>query len=223
MAIPLEDSWKDVLGTEMDQEYFRKLLDFLDQEETAGQLVYPSRHLIFNAFNHTPFDQVKVIILGQDPYIGPGQAHGLAFSVEQGKLPPTLKNIFRELESDIEGFRSPGHGNLTSWTDQGVLLLNTVLTVRAGASLSHRNRGWERFTDRTISELSRRREGLVFLLWGQNAQAREVLIDPARHTVLKAPHPSPLSAWTGFFGCRHFSRTNAILTGQGLGPVSWQL
>ncbi len=223
MAIPLEDSWKDVLGTEMDRDYFRKLLDFLDQEETSGHLVYPSRRLIFNAYQHTPFAKTRVVILGQDPYTGPGQAHGLAFSVEHGKLPPTLKNIFKELHADIPSFRIPAHGNLTAWTDQGVLLLNTVLTVRAGASLSHRGKGWERFTDRTITELSQQRDGLVFLLWGQNAQARESLIDPVRHTILKAPHPSPLSAYTGFFGCRHFSRTNEILARRGLTPINWQI
>lgn len=223
MAIPLEDSWRDVLAGELDRDYFRELLDFLDLEERSGHLVYPSRGQIFNAYNHTPFDRVKVVILGQDPYIGPGQAHGLAFSVEQGKLPPTLKNIFRELHQDISGFRIPGHGNLTDWTEQGVFLLNTVLTVRAGSSLSHQNRGWERFTDRTMGELSQRREGLVFLLWGRNAQSKEGLIDASRHVILKAPHPSPLSARTGFFGCRHFSRVNEILAERGLTPIDWQI
>jgi uracil-DNA glycosylase len=223
MAIPLDDSWRDVLGTELESEYFRNLVGFLDREQASGHTVYPPRELIFNAFNHTPFKKVKVVILGQDPYIGPGQAHGLAFSVEKGKLPPTLKNIFKELMSDVDGFRQPEHGNLTTWADQGVFLLNTVLTVRAGESLSHKDRGWEQFTDRAITELSARRKDLVFLLWGRHAHLKEKLIDSSRHMILKAAHPSPLSARTGFFGCRHFSRTNQILSGNGLKPINWQL
>jgi uracil-DNA glycosylase len=179
--------------------------------------------LIFNAFNHTPFDKVKVVLLGQDPYHGPGQAHGLCFSVQRGvPPPPSLKNMFKELRDDV-GFRIPAHGNLEAWADQGVFLLNATLTVRAGEAGSHQGKGWETFTAAAVRRLSEKREGLVFLLWGRFAHQKEALIDTSRHHVLKAAHPSPLSAHNGFFGCRHFSKANALLEKQGLKPIDWQI
>jgi uracil-DNA glycosylase len=224
MAIPLDATWQEVLGSEFDKEYMLRLFDFLDQEEDEGFMIYPPRQLIFNAFNHTPFHRVKVVILGQDPYIGQEQAHGLSFSVEKGtRLPPSLKNIFKELTSDIKNFHFPEHGNLTHWADQGVFLLNAILTVRAGESLSHKNKGWETFTDRAIAELSARRQGIIFILWGNFAQSKERLIDPSRHFILKTAHPSPLSARHGFFGCRHFSKVNQILQENGQAPIDWQI
>jgi len=224
MAIPLEASWQEVLGPEFEKEYMHNLFAFLDEEEAKGFMIYPPKKLIFNAFNHTPFHKVKVVILGQDPYIGQDQAHGLSFSVEKGhKLPPSLKNIFKELDTDLETFQYPEHGNLIQWADQGVFLLNAILTVRAGESLSHKNKGWEKFTDLAISELSARRQGIIFVLWGKFAQSKESLIDSHRHFILKTAHPSPLSARNGFFGCRHFSKTNQILKENGQSPIDWQI
>lgn len=224
MAIPLDASWQQVLGPEFNKEYMHELFDFLDQEKDKGFTLYPQTELIFNAFNHTPFHKVKVVLLGQDPYIGQDQAHGLSFSVEKGhKLPPSLRNIFKELGNDLEAFHYPAHGNLTHWADQGVFLLNAILTVRAGESLSHKNMGWEKFTDRAISELSARRQGIIFLLWGKFAQTKEYLIDQTRHFILKTAHPSPLSERNGFFGCRHFSQTNQILKENGQQPIDWQI
>lgn len=219
----LEPSWKERLAGEFQQDYFRDLKAFLLEEKRAGQAVFPPGPLIFNAFNSTPFDRVKAVILGQDPYHGPGQAHGLSFSVQRGvRPPPSLVNIFKELREDV-GFSIPDHGNLEGWARQGVLLLNASLTVRAGQAGSHQGKGWERFTDAAVKALSDGREGLVFLLWGRPAQLKGSIIDPARHHVLKAAHPSPFSAHGGFFGCKHFSKTNALLREMGKDPIDWQI
>ncbi len=218
----IEDSWKQVLGDEFAAQYFKELTDFL-REEKKNHVVYPPGPQIFSAFNHTPFNKVKVVILGQDPYHGPGQAHGLCFSVPDGiDRPPSLVNIFKEIQSDL-GIPVPLNGNLTNWSRQGVLLINAILTVRANTPTSHQNKGWEKFTDAVIRNLSEKRKNLVFLLWGNYAQAKESLIDGSRHFILKAAHPSPLSASRGFFGCRHFSRTNEILQELGLNPIDWSI
>jgi uracil-DNA glycosylase len=218
----LEDSWKEALAAEFGKSYFHELKLFLLEEKKKFR-VYPPGAMIFNAFNHTPFDRVKVVLLGQDPYHGPGQAHGLCFSVPDGvDKPPSLVNILKELKSDL-GYEEPLHGNLTKWADQGVLLLNATLTVRQNQAGSHQNRGWETFTDAAITKLSERRNGLVFLLWGNYAIAKRSLIDTSRHFVLTTVHPSPLSAHRGFFGCRHFSQANNILAGQGVGGIEWKL
>jgi uracil-DNA glycosylase len=223
----IEESWKRELDEEFHKEYFARLKEFLLEEKRRGAVVYPPGPLIFNAFNHTPFDKVKVVILGQDPYHGPGQAHGLCFSVQRGvPPPPSLQNMFKELREDLKdqgGFRMPDHGNLEAWADQGVFLLNATLTVRAGAAASHAGKGWEEFTAAAVRRLSEKREGLVFLLWGRHAHAKEPLIDAKRHHVLKAAHPSPLSAYNGFFGCRHFSKANALLEKEGKEPIDWQV
>ncbi len=218
----IEDSWKQVLSDEFSAPYFRELKQFL-MEEREKFTIYPPGKQIFSAFNNTPFHKVKVVILGQDPYHGPGQAHGLCFSVSKGmKQPPSLKNIFREINDDL-GTPEPNHGYLGSWARQGVLLLNATLTVRARQPGSHQNRGWERFTDAAIVALSEKRTGLVFLLWGSYAQAKEGMIDPTKHHVLKAPHPSPFSAARGFFGCRHFSAANKLLRDQGKEEINWAI
>lgn len=218
----IEDSWREVLSSEFSQDYFANLKAFL-LEEKRQHTVYPSGANIFNAFNLTPFQNVRVIILGQDPYHGHGQAHGLCFSVPRGiPQPPSLVNIFKELNSDL-GLAIPQHGNLEKWAKQGVLLLNATLTVRANQAGSHQNKGWERFTDSAISALSKNREHLVFLLWGAYAQAKVSLIDVQKHKVLKAPHPSPLSVYRGFFGCKHFSLTNKYLKEHGLPEISWAI
>lgn len=218
----LEESWLNVLGNEFSKPYFQALKLFLISEKQQFS-IYPPGSKIFEAFNRTPFNMVKVVLLGQDPYHGPGQAHGLCFSVPVGvKPPPSLENIFRELSSDI-GIRLPNHGNLTKWADQGVLLLNATLTVRANQAGSHQNKGWEQFTDKAISALSEQREGIVFLLWGSYAQAKDKLIDESKHFILKAPHPSPLSVYRGFYGCKHFSKTNEILFETNREPIDWRL
>jgi uracil-DNA glycosylase len=221
--IRLEPGWKarllDVLtGTPM-----QSLRAFLRAELAAGKVIYPPPAQIFAALDATPFDQVKVVILGQDPYHGPGQAHGLCFSVRPGvPVPPSLQNIFKEIQSDL-GIAAPRHGDLRSWAAQGVLLLNAVLTVERGRAGAHQGMGWEAFTDAVIDRLNREREGLVFLLWGSPAQAKGRLVDRQRHLVLTAPHPSPLSAHRGFLGCRHFSQANAWLAGHGQAPIDWSL
>lgn len=221
--IALEPSWKARLLDEFAQPYMRDLRHFLQAEKAAGRNVYPPGPEIFAAFEACPFDHVKVVILGQDPYHGPGQAHGLCFSVRKGvPLPPSLVNIFKEIRGD-SGAPPPKDGDLTAWARQGVLLLNTVLTVEAGKPESHRNRGWEKFTDRVLDVLNRERNGLVFVLWGSHAQSKARLIDPSRHMVLKAPHPSPLSAYRGFFGCGHFKKINDWIESQGGSPISWTL
>jgi len=218
----IEESWKTQLQEEFDSPYFGLLKSFL-VEERQSQTVYPPGKQIFAAFDLTPFDHVRVVILGQDPYHGKGQAHGLCFSVPDGiPAPPSLKNIIKELQSDI-GIPQPKTGNLVSWARQGVLLLNATLTVRVGQAGSHQKRGWETFTDSIIKRLSKQREGIVFLLWGRFAQAKEALVDTTRHHVLKAPHPSPFSANYGFFGCRHFSKANGILREQGYPEIDWTI
>ncbi|MBO4654536.1 MAG: uracil-DNA glycosylase [Bacteroidales bacterium] len=222
MTPNIEESWKKVLWDEFQQPYFAELKQFL-LEEKRKYTVYPSGPLIFNAFNKTPFDKVKVVIIGQDPYHEPGQAHGLCFSVQDGvPHPKSLINIFKELHEDV-GFVIPKNGNLEKWTEQGVFLLNATLTVRAHEAGSHQNHGWERFTDAAISKLSMLREGLVFLLWGNYAKQKEALIDTSKHHILSTVHPSPLSASRGFFGCKHFSKTNAILRAEGKTEIDWQL
>jgi len=217
-------SWTDILAQEKQQDYFKQTLNYVAQRRAQGVTVYPPQTDVFNAFSATPFEQLKVVILGQDPYHGPGQAHGLCFSVKPGvAAPPSLVNMYKELEQDIPGFVVPGHGYLQQWAEQGVLLLNTVLTVEQGQAHSHKHLGWERFTDRVIQQVSDYAEGIIFLLWGSHAQKKGACIDTQRHFVLKAPHPSPLSAHRGFFGCRHFSRTNQLLVQQGKTPIDWCL
>ena len=219
----IEESWKSQLIGQFQAPYFAELKSFLQQEKEGGKIIYPPGKLIFSAFNHTPFPNVKVVLLGQDPYHGPGQAHGLSFSVPEGvKPPPSLVNIFKEIHSDT-GMEIPTKGNLEHWANQGVLLLNAVLTVRANEPASHQGRGWEHFTDAVIKTISEKKENLVFLLWGKYAQAKSDLIDISRHYVLKAPHPSPFSANNGFFGCRHFSKTNEFLVKTGQSPIDWQV
>lgn len=223
MDVKIENSWKQVLQDEFDRPYFENVTRGIKQDILAGKTIYPPGSLIFQAFDRTPFDKVKCVILGQDPYHGPGQAHGLCFSVNDGiTAPPSLVNIFKELQQDL-GIPAPRTGNLTPWADRGVLLLNAILTVVARQPASHSKLGWEQFTDAVISRISQRREGIVFLLWGKFAQQKEALIDTHKHFVLKAPHPSPFSADRGFFGCRHFSKTNELLTRQGLEPIDWSL
>ncbi len=221
--IQMHESWKTALKAEFEKPYFAELKRFLQAEKAAGKTIYPPGSLIFNAFNSTSFDQVRIVILGQDPYHGPGQAHGLCFSVQYGvKPPPSLVNIYKELQSDV-GITLPTHGCLQSWTTQGVFLLNAILTVEANKPASHQKRGWEEFTNAAIQQLSLQREGLIFMLWGNFAQQKAALIDERKHTILKAPHPSPFSAHTGFLGCGHFSKANAILTARGEAPVNWQV
>ncbi len=223
----LEPSWKMCLQDEFQQVYMQELRSFLLQRKKQGAVIYPPGPLIFNALDSTPFDRVKVVILGQDPYHGPGQAHGLCFSVPDGvQSPPSLVNIFKEIESDLglspESMRNlRSRGNLQPWAAQGVLLLNAVLTVEQGHAGAHQGKGWERFTDRIVLELNQRRNNLVFLLWGSYAGKKGDSIDRSRHLVLKAPHPSPLSAHRGFFGCRHFSSVNSYLQEHGQEPIQW--
>jgi uracil-DNA glycosylase len=219
--IRLDPSWKNRLESDFAQAYMASLRQFLLERKRSGAVIYPPGDLIFNAMNSTPFDAVKVVILGQDPYHGPGQAHGLCFSVRDGvAIPPSLINIYRELEEDL-GSGRPVSGNLQNWAEQGVLLLNSVLTVERGRAGSHQGKGWERFTDRIVSELNESRDGLVFMLWGSYAMKKGDVIDRGRHLVLTAPHPSPLSAHRGFFGCRHFSKANAWLEKHGSAPINW--
>ena len=218
----IEETWKNVLNEEFQKEYFIKLKQFLI-EEKKRYMVYPPGSQIFAAFNQTPFNKVKVVILGQDPYHGQGQAHGLCFSVPKGvPMPPSLQNIFKELNSDL-GLPIPTHGNLEKWAGQGELLLNATLTVRANQAGSHQNKGWEIFTDATIRSLSDQCKGLVFMLWGNYAQAKASIIDSRKHFILTAPHPSPLSASRGFFGGKHFSKTNRLLLSVGKEPIDWSL
>lgn len=221
MQVKIEESWKEVLKSEFTKPYFLHVTTHLKMERATGAVIYPPGPLIFNAFEHTPFDKLKVVILGQDPYHGPGQAHGLSFSVPDGiNPPPSLGNIYKELHKDI-GMAIPKTGNLTKWADQGVLLLNAVLTVRANEPASHAKIGWMDFTDAVIRKISDEKEGVVFLLWGKFAQEKQALIDETKHHVMKAAHPSPFSADKGFFGCKHFSKTNALLEKQGLEPIDW--
>jgi uracil-DNA glycosylase len=221
--IKLEASWKQALRAEFDQPYMAQLREFLRQEHAAGKEIYPPGPLIFNALNLTPLDQVKVVILGQDPYHGPGQAHGLCFSVPPGiAVPPSLVNIYKELKRDLN-IDIPPHGCLQHWAEQGVLLLNTTLTVERANAASHANRGWQHFTDRVIEVVSEQQPNSVFLLWGAHAQGKAKLIDATKHLVLKSVHPSPLSAYRGFIGNGHFSRANKFLEQHGLTPIDWRL
>jgi uracil-DNA glycosylase len=223
VEVKIEEGWKNILKTEFSKPYFQQAVTFLKVEKSQSKTIYPPGSLIFNAFDKTPFTKVKVILLGQDPYHGPGQAHGLSFSVPDGiNLPPSLINIYKELNADI-GMPIPLMGNLSKWAEQGVLLLNAALTVRANEPASHAKIGWMEFTNGVISKLSDEKQGLIFLLWGRFAQEKQVLIDETKHHVLKAAHPSPFSADKGFFGCRHFSQTNELLMKQGLDPIDWNV
>lgn len=223
MDVIIEASWKQELKDEFDKPYFEKIVQFLKQEKVAGKTIYPPGKLIFNAFDSTPFNNVKVVIIGQDPYHNPGQAHGLCFSVpDKVPPPPSLVNIFKELHEDL-GIPIPRTGNLEKWSRQGVLLLNAALTVEENKPMSHSQLGWHIFTDEVIRHISAHREHVVFMLWGRFAQNKEILIDPAKHKILKAAHPSPLSASSGFFGCRHFSKANNWLREMGEQPIDWTL
>ena len=220
MNVKIEESWKKQLSDEFEENYFVDLVEFV-RLEYASQTIYPPGSLIFNAFDNCSFDDTKVVIVGQDPYHGPNQAHGLCFSVNEGvRQPPSLQNIFKELRDDL-GTSIPQSGNLSRWAEQGVLLLNATLTVRAGQAGSHQNKGWEDFTDKVLKKLSENKENVVFLLWGAYAQKKGAFIDAARHCVLKAAHPSPFSAHNGFFGCKHFSRANQYLASKGLDTINW--
>lgn len=223
MDVKIEASWKEVLKAEFSKPYFQQIILHIKTEKAQGKIIYPPGSLFFNAFNTTPFNNVKVVILGQDPYHGPGQAHGLCFSVQNGvPPPPSLINIFKELQDDI-GVPVPHHGNLTHWAQQGVFLLNASLTVRAGEPMSHAKIGWAEFTDTVIKTIAAKKRNVVFLLWGKFAQEKRVLIDETKHLILRSVHPSPLSAHGGFFGCKHFSKTNEYLAANGIDPVDWRL
>lgn len=218
----LDTSWQPYLGDELQQPYMQQLKAFLKAEKAQGKVIYPPGDQIFNAFNTTPFDQVRVVIIGQDPYHGEGQAHGLSFSVPptQGKLPPSLLNIYKEMETDL-GIPIRSSGDLTHWAQQGVLLLNATLTVEQAKAGSHQNQGWEQFTDKVIQQLNDHKQGLIFVLWGSYAQKKGAVIDPSKHMVIRSAHPSPLSAYRGFFGSRPFSQINAYLHQQGLPIIQW--
>lgn len=220
MNVQIEPSWKEAVGTEFEKTYFKQLVSFIKDEYT-NHIVYPPGKMLFNAFSYCPFNEIKVVILGQDPYHGQGQAHGLSFSVQDGVTPPpSLDNIYKELVSDL-GIEQPTSGNLTHWAKQGVLLLNTVLSVREKEPQSHQNKGWEFFTDAVIRAISAKDEPVVFILWGSPAQKKEAIIDTGKHLILKAVHPSPLSAYRGFFGSKPFSQTNAFLEKNGKTPIVW--
>ncbi|MEG1587509.1 MAG: uracil-DNA glycosylase [Bacteroidales bacterium] len=220
MDVRIEESWKNHLAPEFEKPYFTQLTDFVRNAYQTG-IIYPAAKNIFNAFDHTPFDKVKVVIIGQDPYHGPNQAHGLCFSVQDGqKIPPSLVNIYKEIEAET-GKKTPASGNLTRWADQGVLLLNATLTVEAGKAASHQGHGWEEFTDAVIKELNEKSEHLVFILWGAPAQRKGRFIDRSKHLVLESPHPSPLSAYRGFFGNNHFTKTNEYLKANQKTPIEW--
>ncbi|MFN0275115.1 MAG: uracil-DNA glycosylase [Chitinophagales bacterium] len=223
-SVQIEESWKEILKEEFSKAYFQTIKYFLKSEKEKGKIIYPPGGLIFNAYNLTPFEKVKVVILGQDPYHGAGQAHGLCFSVQHGiKPPPSLVNIYKELKTDIIGFEIPTHGFLESWAKQGVFLLNAMLSVEKDKPASHKEIGWQHFTDATIQVLSDKREKLVFILWGSFAQQKAFLIDSSKHLILKAPHPSPFSADRGFFGCKHFSKTNIYLRKNHIEEINWNL
>ncbi|MCX2523155.1 uracil-DNA glycosylase [Larsenimonas rhizosphaerae] len=224
MPNPLPPSWKRHLGDELEKPYMQALRHFLAEEKEARKVIYPHSAHWFDAFHLTPLDQVKVVILGQDPYHGPGQAHGLCFSVRPGvRVPPSLVNIYKELQADAVDFEPVNHGFLEAWARQGVLMLNSVLTVEQGQAASHRNQGWETFTDQAIDTVNQMCDHVVFILWGSYAQKKAAFVDQEKHLVLHAPHPSPLSAHRGFLGCRHFSKANQFLTEHGIAPVDWRL
>jgi uracil-DNA glycosylase len=220
--VAIAEDWKEVLKDEFDAPYFNNLVAFLKQEKQSGKIIYPPGPQIFSAFELTAFKNVRVVIIGQDPYHGAGQAHGLCFSVNKGvPMPPSLQNIFKELQTDIPEFTVPEHGNLNEWAKQGVLLLNATLTVEKDKAGSHQGKGWEQFTDKVIKCISEEKKHVTFILWGKFAQSKATLIDETKHLVLKAAHPSPFSAYNGFFGCRHFSKTNDYLIQQHLKPIVW--
>ncbi|OIQ25195.1 uracil-DNA glycosylase [uncultured Vibrio sp.] len=222
--MPSALQWSDFIEAEKKLDYYPKVMSFLESERAAGKSIYPEQKNVFSAFELTPFDEVKVVILGQDPYHGPNQAHGLSFSVlPDVKIPPSLVNIYKELAQDIDGFTIPSHGFLGHWAEQGVLLLNTVLTVEQGKAHSHSKIGWETFTDHMIDKIAQHHEGIVFLLWGAHAQKKGRFIDRDKHHVLTSPHPSPLSAHRGFLGCQHFSQTNTILKKQNQRTIDWAI
>ncbi|MFA0013447.1 uracil-DNA glycosylase [Vibrio lentus] len=217
-------TWESIINDEREKAYFQSVLAFVEQQRNSGKIIYPPQEQVFSAFDMTPFESVRVVILGQDPYHGANQAHGLAFSVLPGvKIPPSLRNMYKELAQDIEGFEIPSHGYLDTWASQGVLMLNTVLTVEEAKAHSHAKCGWETFTDTIIAELNQRSEPIIFLLWGAHAQKKGQAIDADKHHVLVAPHPSPLSARRGFFGCQHFSMTNERLSSINQQPIDWTL
>ncbi len=223
MQVAIEQSWKKILNEEFEKEYFHKIVTFLKSEKEAGKVIYPPGRQIFSAFEYTPIDRVKVVVIGQDPYHNPGQAHGLSFSVPDGfPAPPSLVNIFKEIQSDLE-INLSGKSNLQKWAEQGVLMLNASLTVEANKPMSHSQVGWHLFTDEVIRKISIHKDHVVFLLWGKFAQNKEALIDRNKHNILKAAHPSPLSAYNGFFGCKHFSKTNQWLQEKGQTAIDWQL
>ena len=223
MDVKIDASWKEILKEEFNKPYFQQIVLHIKTEKSQGKIIYPPGSLIFNAFNTTPFSKLKVVILGQDPYHGAGQAHGLCFSVQYGvPPPPSLVNIFKEIHEDL-GIPIPSHGNLTHWAEQGVFLLNASLTVRAGEPMSHARIGWAEFTNTVIKKISELKSNVVFILWGKFAQEKRTLIDESKHLILRTVHPSPLSAHAGFFGCRHFSKTNEYLVSKGIDPVDWQL
>jgi uracil-DNA glycosylase len=221
--VQIDSSWKERLQSEFDAPYFSSIKSFILDQKSKGKIIFPPGKEIFQAFDRTPFDKVKVVIIGQDPYHGKGQAHGLCFSVKKGvRIPPSLQNIYQEIKKDL-GIDPPDHGNLEEWADQGVLMLNAILTVNASEPASHRKAGWEQFTDAVIRKISDEKDEVVFLLWGKFAQEKAALIDPLKHHILNAAHPSPYSANNGFFGCKHFSKTNKILEEQGKEPINWAI
>lgn len=224
MEVQIENSWKQKLQKEFDKPYFKQIVDRIKADKQQGITLYPSGQDIFRAFELCPFDAVEVVLLGQDPYHGPGQAHGLCFSVRPGvKTPPSLVNIYKELVTDIPGFEIPNQGFLESWAKEGVLMLNTSLTVQAGLANSHSKIGWENFTNAVIEKVSQEKENIVFILWGGNARSKKGLIDTSKHCIIESAHPSPLSAYNGFFGSKPFSKTNAYLAAQGKKPINWQV
>lgn len=221
--IDLQGKWRELLQPELDKGYMLQLSSFLEQQYQQGKTIYPAKEDTYTAFQQSPFENVKVVILGQDPYHGPGQAHGLCFSVQPHvKIPPSLLNIYKELHTDL-GQEIPFHGDLLPWAQQGVFLLNATLSVEAGQAGSHQGQGWEQFTDCAIQQLNEHRENIVFMLWGSYAQKKGAFIDESRHLVLKAPHPSPLSSYRGFFGCQHFSKANKYLIGHNIAPIDWKI
>ncbi|MFV7785099.1 uracil-DNA glycosylase [Shewanella marisflavi] len=216
--------WQDFITEEAQQDYFRRLQDFVQAERDAGKAIYPAKEQVFSAFELTPLDKVRVVLIGQDPYHGEGQAHGLCFSVQSGvKVPPSLMNMYKELASDIHGFTVPDHGYLAKWAEQGILMLNTVLTVEQGKAHSHAKMGWETFTDNALRLLNAQNRPIIFVLWGGHAMKKSKLIKAAQHHLVTGPHPSPLSAYRGFFGCKHFSKINALLKDLGQTPIEWQI
>lgn len=224
MTLNTMNDWLAFITQEQQQDYLKDTLAYINEQRASGVTVYPPENDVFNAFTSTPFEQVNVVILGQDPYHGANQAHGLCFSVlPEVKIPPSLVNIYKELAQDIEGFEIPTHGYLQAWAEQGVLLLNTVLTVEEGKAHSHKHLGWEQFTDKVIAKLNEQGEKIIFILWGSHAHKKGKNINTDKHFVIKGPHPSPLSAYRGFFGCRHFSKINKILTELGKAPINWQV